>query len=369
MSDVVKIGIIGDWARSSRGNVWRELLSSVQEITQQTFTITDFPIADLIVQPPDRSGLQDIRRQDVLIINWDAINGDPDFGSHLALRWIEHRYRELLIWARKGRLLILESQATLGVPSQAAYDAALGKGETPVSGPENFDEPLSAAERMGARCRKTKKFPTRNGFGDVKGEITCSRVIEHTDWFPGHSHTLLTEDLKGLDEGRQLYRGWFRRTLFRRSLKWVSILETADRPFLRQHSTMQVAKVDEGAIFATTINLSMTRQTKLVAAIMRCSHGATSHLPTPDSHIDRVRGYWREIVTLSAGAAAGVIAGMSEPWAHQLSTLLGHDLLADTDARKTLIKVALVPMGMALFAGGRWLIVRSTRLFRDFVGY
>ncbi len=27
---------------------------------------------------------------DVLVVNWDAINGDPDFGADRALQWFSH---------------------------------------------------------------------------------------------------------------------------------------------------------------------------------------------------------------------------------------------------------------------------------------
>src|SRR4051794_5507204 len=154
-----RIGIITDWARSARSNEWLKLLDDIR--LRFPNKVTAYPLADLIIQLVDPAvphPLHTIRDQDILIINWDAANGDPDFGAHLALRWIDHRRPEILLWLRQGNVLIIESQATLGIPCAQAYDAAVGKGELPVSGPEDREDPLSFKKRVGSICIKQKPF-------------------------------------------------------------------------------------------------------------------------------------------------------------------------------------------------------------------
>jgi hypothetical protein len=83
-----RIGVVADWDRSSRGNGWTALL---QDLDKELFPneATTYPLANLIMEPPkadDPASIRSIRKQDVVIINWDAANGDPEFGAHLAFR-------------------------------------------------------------------------------------------------------------------------------------------------------------------------------------------------------------------------------------------------------------------------------------------
>src|SRR5437868_14178336 len=116
---MTKVGVITDWERAKRGSAWEDLLRDLDPPS----AYTAYPIADLIVAShKDRSTLQRINKEQVLIINWDAANGDPEFGAHLCQRWLEHRRPEIIEWVYKGGILLIESQTTLGVPCVAAYD-------------------------------------------------------------------------------------------------------------------------------------------------------------------------------------------------------------------------------------------------------
>jgi hypothetical protein len=172
MDYALRVGIVADWTRSARGNFWEDLLRTIQD--RMPTAVTVYPIADLIVMPPQDDGqarLSEIYNQDVLIINWDAGNGDPEFGAHLVHRWLEHRRPEILLWIQTGKILIVESQTTFGVPSQSAYDATVGPGEVYVSGLPNADNPLSFRKRLGAECIKTKYFPKSTFFDRVDSPL------------------------------------------------------------------------------------------------------------------------------------------------------------------------------------------------------
>ena len=151
----IKVGIITDWERRQRGSAWREAL----EATELDLDITDYPIADLITSklPTDSEKLKTIDREDVLILNWDVANGDPEFGSHLCQRWLDHRRPELISWVKKGNILLIESQTTLGVPCQAAYDAAVGRKELPASIAHDPRNPAKIVKH-GTACRKSPNF-------------------------------------------------------------------------------------------------------------------------------------------------------------------------------------------------------------------
>ncbi|HEX8662908.1 MAG TPA: hypothetical protein VF744_02620 [Beijerinckiaceae bacterium] len=362
-----RIGIVTDWARSARGNEWAKLLKTIQQRFPNEMTA--YPLADLIVRPLDEkdpSGLHTIRNREILIINWDAANGDPDFGANLALRWIDHRRPELLLWVREGNLLIIESQATLGIPSSEAYGAAVGRGELPVSGPEDPENPLSFKKRIGAKCAKTRACPDSDGFEDVSTTIEAHANIDASRLFPGTATNLLAGQISDLKWGRILYRGWFRRVLpGRRKLRWVSIIRTADRGALREQSTMQVAKVGRGAIFASTMMLSTTDQTDLVIAMFKCMRGQTGHLPKPVSIVDWIRQSWKLLLTALGGFIGGLFAFSTE--VSEFVGKLGFSISSETP--KTLIKIAFVPAGMLLFEILRRAITYMKRRIADFIGY
>jgi hypothetical protein len=360
-----KVGVITDWRRVARASSWPALFGELKNDGLHV-TVTEYPIADLLTADPaiaNQPALHNIRDEDVIVINWDAVNGDPDFGAHLALRWLEHRQPEVLIRLRKGSILIMESQAVLGVPCQAAYDAAAGKGELPVSGPCDPQDPMKFIKNTGAKCRKTRHFPKSGAFEDVPDHLGVRGTPNSKDMFPGTASNILVNELKGLNWQDILYRGWFRRLLFRsRRLKWVSIIGTANRGRFRNHSVMQVAKVSRGAIFATTMMLATTGQKELVRAIVECAGGNTSHLPIPAPKLEKLRAYWKRAVSLAGGAIVGYF------FSDELLAAAGLGAL-EQDLAKGVLVLLFGAIGGGLFEILHHLIRWSRKWWRDFVGY
>jgi hypothetical protein len=380
-----RIGVIVDWKRCPRGSGWESILKKIDKPGVFPNRRTDYALADLIVVE-DRGPASihaSIQEQDVLIINWDAANGDPAFGAHLALRWLEHRHREILLWVRQGNVLIIEGQAVLGVPYQQAYDALVGPGELPVCGPEDPQNPLlHLHRRMKDKCRKTKHAPKEGGFEGVPETIKVRGSPPFEKMFPGFAPELLTPSLRYLPWNEFLYRGWFRRVLpVRRKLPWVSILETADRGRWKNHSTMKVTRLDQGAIFATTMFLATTDQVDLVLAMLKCAGGRVDHLPRPTPIVEWMRERWKLILTLSA-AAVGITAynqylfGLVNPLVQPIVAALSPESPASNQQAawnpgtlNAAIKVALVPVGMLLFYAAELFVVKALKWVKDFAGY
>jgi hypothetical protein len=101
--------VLKDSGPYPRGCFWEEVVSRLNH---------DVKLRSLVY--PDVFFVKELRAYDVLIVNWDAINGDPSFGSDSALRWSEHRHPEVRWWVSIGGILIIEGQARLSVPTQAA---------------------------------------------------------------------------------------------------------------------------------------------------------------------------------------------------------------------------------------------------------
>jgi hypothetical protein len=364
----VKIGVISDWDRAARGNAWPRLLKELDPVPE----VTIYPVADLMVSPDiEGRGLQSINKERVLIINWDAANGDPEFGAHLCQRWLEHRRPEIIEWVRKGGILLLESQTTLGVPCAPAYDAAVGKGELPTSGLDDPTKPLqSVAPRSGTTARKTALFPSERGFGSVQDRIIARDAYPDIKPFPSSTTGLLIDAVGAMDSGPLLWRGVFRKTLpYTRQLPWISIIQTDDKPLYRQ-SIMQVAKLGSGAIFACTMMLAATGQHELVNAIIRCADGNNDHLPTPVAAVERVNSTVKWVLTIFGGAVAGLIVGHTGPILARLKTgLSAIGLGSDPNTVEGWVKFLLIPIGVGIVFLGYRLYLRVRKFVRSVMGY
>ncbi|WP_158266468.1 hypothetical protein [Allosphingosinicella deserti] len=304
----------------------------------------------------------------MLIVNWDAANGDPEFGAHLLLAWLRHRRPELLLWVRRGNVLIVESQATFGVPCQDAYDAAVGPSELPTSGLPDPSRPLGFRERLGSVCVRAASFPTSDGFENVDAQIRPRGGTQPAEMFPESATQLLTTELQDLDWGSMLYRGWFRRTSFgRRQLPWTTLVTTDASAGKR--STLEAARLGRGAIFATTMMLANTGQDRLVEAMLRCARGNVDHLPTPAAWTDTVRKYWKTGLSVVSGSAIGLIAGGLEDSHRTVGRILGPIGLSDPETMKSWLKIAFVPLGVALFELARRGMLRLRRSVLDYLGY
>lgn len=372
----IKVGIIVDWERSSRKCMWDAVLKDIAEDHYLDLKLTHYPMADLIVRKISADGKEQIpaiQENQVLIVNWDAINGDPDFGAHLALRWFEHRQPELLLWVKKGNILIVESQAVLGVPCATSYDAIAGRGELMVSGKWDTQNPMEFRERIGSVCEKTKRCPSDNGFElvDNRVETNESSPLSSAEMFPNGALKLLTNEIRGLQWNKILYRGWFRRVPpMQANLPWVSILRTTDRSSWKKQSVMKVAKIGKGAIFATTMCLAATKQTRLIHALLDCRAGNTAHLPEPAPYWQKLERYSRSILTVSSGAVAGLLVGAFTDVGEAIaSSHLPIDYPMSKDVLTSLIESSFIPVGMLSFSLVAKIVMTAWRHVLEFVGY
>ncbi len=287
MSATLRVTLVLDREDRRRNDFWAPMLRQLRDQKIVDARLTTFSLAESIASPLTAhtpaflETLQD--DTDILILNWDVINGDPDFGADLALRWFEHRRLAVRNWLNKGGILILEGQAILGVPCGEAYTAVLGPGEVSTCGPEDARKPEAQERRMVGDCSLTALGRKAPGF-ETLTRLRPRETLTYDDLFPpGKAGRLVAAYIRRADFSRMLYRGWFRRTFRRRAtMTWVPYFRCANR-WPRNYPTFLVAKCDnKGAIFATTMLLSATMQYKLVQAIL-LTHGNVASLPEPST--------------------------------------------------------------------------------------
>ncbi len=108
------------WPNLELSSFWKNQHYRAPEC--ETFCISEYPRASEIF---DGTGL--------LIVNWDAANGDPLYRSEVTLNYFSSRasvHIDSLL--ADGGVVLIESQAAHNRPVQEPYDAICGSGEVTV---------------------------------------------------------------------------------------------------------------------------------------------------------------------------------------------------------------------------------------------
>ena len=260
---------------------------------------------------PEEFFLERLKRLHVLIINWDAVNGDPEFGADTTLRWFEVHGPQVMRWVEKqGGVLIIEGQATFSVPSQRAYDALTAPGELLVSGRE--DPWTLAPARVGVKCRVPRHARRSEVFRDLH-VIDAVEARRFEDYFPPPANRALDPELRGAKWTKVMYRGWFQwRGISKSRLAWVSVIRTDDRgiwvrPYrgFRNYDVLRLARHGRGVIYASTMYLASTGQRRLLTAMLRAEIADLPH-PRRLSLILRQR-IFNHVLPVGAGVASALI--------------------------------------------------------------
>jgi hypothetical protein len=59
---------------------------------------------------------------DIIVVSWNALNGDPAFGADKAQALFKHYIPDIAAWIRKGGIILVEAQHACLVPMQEVYD-------------------------------------------------------------------------------------------------------------------------------------------------------------------------------------------------------------------------------------------------------
>lgn len=217
-----RVTLVVDREGRCHADFWTAILEDLTEQMQFETEVTRLPLADWLSRPPSDLGEAPwavIDRTDIVIINWDAVNGDPDFGGDVALRWFEHRQFALRRWLTGGGMLILDGQAAQGVPEDRYYAAVLGEQEVRLSGREDPTNPDKEKVRMKGGCRITRLARGAPGF-EALDDVTPRADLTFDQLYPPNAvGRLVPRYLNEIDTSRLLYRGWFRRRIPSRTLK------------------------------------------------------------------------------------------------------------------------------------------------------
>jgi hypothetical protein len=145
---------------------------------------------------------------DVVVVNWDAVNGDPVYGSDRTQQFLAHYQPDMRNWLGRGGVLVVESQGASWTAAQEPYDIftemfpkshvrlcsgmQFARGDRGAVHPDHVDAPLAAdltpddlQLHRGGLWERRPWFPRRM----VRGDLRSLKFIEKSQ--------------------NHLYRGWF----------------------------------------------------------------------------------------------------------------------------------------------------------------
>jgi hypothetical protein len=168
---------------------------------------------------------------DIVIVNWDAVNGDPVYGSDRAHQFLDHYKPDMLDWLSQGGVMVVESQGASWSPSQAAYACFTSMFK------DSFARLFSEMWTLGDSASVHPTQPNNPLVASLRPEdlrLKSGGLWARKPWFP---HRLLRSDVQSLRFARRhqqlLYRGWFD--------SWSSDWNPVLAPVVRDPDTQDVS--------------------------------------------------------------------------------------------------------------------------------
>lgn len=113
-----------------RACAWHEI--AVHQLGQRPLQWSLVSLRDAMARGEHPMSILADNETDILIFNWDVMNGDPVYGSDLCLNLVEHYRTDLEMWVKRGGILILECQADAEEMIERAYRIFTARGRYPV---------------------------------------------------------------------------------------------------------------------------------------------------------------------------------------------------------------------------------------------
>jgi hypothetical protein len=189
-------------------------------------------VVEICVGEQQRTHPVEIPDADLIIVSWDAANGDGGRGSDQTLQFFATEGRSRLNealnpYSGHGAVLFCEFQSVQGLPVQAAYDAIFGAGEVTV-----LKQTLNAGLRSGKQARPAKflgrchpmvkgyEWPMRQAFASNVPNGRQLQLFAPDRYVPPDESTPVDNNPLIHYRRDSLWFGWF--TEWRRG--WIPIL-------------------------------------------------------------------------------------------------------------------------------------------------
>jgi hypothetical protein len=205
----LRVVVLVDGRRPSRRRTcfWKDVLARSDHDLRNRAKVKLLSISDeLRKRRNPATNLFSPEKTDVIIINWDAMNGDPVYGSDRCYEFLEHYRPDMLEWLFQGGLLLVESQGASWSAAQGPYDCFVSMF------PGSKVHLGSGMWTLGGRAilhPDSQASPLVEGLAESDLELKPGGLWARKVWFP---RRLLRTDIQSLRFARRhqhhLHRGY-----------------------------------------------------------------------------------------------------------------------------------------------------------------
>ena len=193
---------------------------------------------------------------DVIIFNWDVLNGDSNFKSDKSKYYVEFNRIDFIEFVQKGKIIIIEDQTWHWIPAQPAYDVLLSSQVTVLKRAKQEKEGPPRSDKACVN-KWVKDHPLIHNLPKILESIYSHP--QDFKWFPPNPPIKLRV-LQGLHP-TNIYSGAFQ------SWKsgWLPLLYTDDG----KHPIMLVKKDGLGVWIVSTMFLASANISVLIENLIR----------------------------------------------------------------------------------------------------
>lgn len=256
-----KVVVIYDRHRHSKRRhcFWKDIRGTKEQEIRFRIHFRFVSIADELLKRRNPScELFDRRQTDIIIVNWDTINGDPVYGSDRAQQFFEHHRPDMKAWMEDGGIIVVESQGASWGAIQRPYECFVkcfeGSQVTITEELLNIGEELLIND-------KYSNHPILRGFNKEDLVLRPGALCERKEWFPKGIARPTTAGYKEIfRHPRKGYRGWFE--VYSSDWEPLILAKESKKPVFLCRAVIGEREV--GACILTTMFIASSELTKLI---------------------------------------------------------------------------------------------------------
>lgn len=199
---------------------------------------------------------------DIIIFNWDSINGDPLYGSDRAFDFFNHYRPDLNTWVENGGILIVEAQTAAWKLVQNSYNLF------------TKNNIKTTKERIRDKSAYINKKLLNNHplLKNVSEKIAVQQEFSEQNWFP------ISCGLCSIEHSEErLYQGWFEKY----SKDWEPLIFEMNKknPIMlcRLVNKEEKVGIKVGAYIITTMYIGASGINQLIENLLDFPHTISSY--------------------------------------------------------------------------------------------
>lgn len=210
----IQVKVICDRSLASRPCLWRDIHKNYKnecdfyfiQLAEYIEGLANHHDTSSQLKPTELLSLFDNKLTNIIIFNWNSINGDPIYGSDRALQFFYHHASKLHNWVQNGGVVIVEAQATTLDFSQDSWYLS--------QGPYNiFSKNITVATKDFASKKiilneEYMGYPIFEGFIKPETETAPTNVFTIEQHNTGESEKQWCPGNININDG-MLSTGWF----------------------------------------------------------------------------------------------------------------------------------------------------------------